>query len=175
FVDMIKGGAIPNEFIPSVRKGLEKTLEEGILAGYEILDVRAILEDGNFHPVDSSDMAFQLCASMCMKKAFPNLKPVILEPIMSVEVNTPDDYLGDVIGDLNKRRGKIGEMRRFRKGSQKVDARVPLVEMFGYATTLRSLSSGRANYSMEFDAYEPVPANIQEKVIKEAEEKKRQG
>lgn len=175
FVDMIKGGSIPNEFIPSVRKGLEKTLEEGILAGYQILDVKAILEDGNFHPVDSSDMAFQLCASMCMKKAFPSLKPVILEPVMKVEVNTPDDYLGDCIGDLNKRRGKIGEMRRFRKGSQKVDAKVPLMEMFGYATTLRSLSSGRANYSMEFSSYEPVPANVQEKVIKDAEEKKKAG
>lgn len=173
FIDMIKGGSIPNEFIPSVKKGLEKTLEDGILAGYEVLDVRAILEDGNFHPVDSSDTAFQLCASMCLKKAFPNLKPVILEPIMSVEVATPDDYLGDVIGDLNKRRGKIGEMRRFRKGAQKVDAHVPLVEMFGYATTLRSISSGRANYSMEFESYEPVPASVQEKVIKDAEEKRK--
>ncbi|HRX16010.1 MAG TPA: elongation factor G [Spirochaetota bacterium] len=172
FVNLIKGGAIPNEFIPSVKKGLEKTMAEGFLAGYEILDVKAVLIDGNFHPVDSSDMAFQLCASMCFKAAYPKLNPVILEPIMKVEVNTPDDYLGDAIGDLNKRRGKIGEMRRFRKGSQKVDARVPLMEMFGYSTSLRSLSSGRANYSMEFNSYEPVPANIQEKVIKAAEERR---
>jgi len=173
FVDMIKGGSIPNEYIPSVRKGLEKTVADGILAGYEILDVKAVLLDGNFHPVDSSDMAFQLCAAMCFKKAFPNCGGKILEPVMKVEVNTPDDYVGDVIGDLNKRRGKIGDMRRFRKGSQKVDARVPLMEMFGYSTTLRSLSSGRANFSMEFESYEPVPPFIQEKVIKAAEEKRR--
>jgi len=172
FVDMIKGGAIPREFIPSVRKGLEKSMNEGFLAGYEILDVKATVLDGNFHAVDSSDMAFQLAAQMCFKAAYPKLNPVILEPIMKIEVNTPDDYLGDVIGDLNKRRGKIGEMRRFRKGSQKVDGKVPLMEMFGYATSLRSLSSGRANYSMEFSAYEPVPANVQEEVIKKAAEKK---
>jgi elongation factor G len=170
---MIKGGSIPNEYIPSVRKGLEKTIVEGILAGYEVLDVKAVLLDGNFHPVDSSDMAFQLCASMCLKKAFPSCGGKILEPIMKVEVNTPDDYLGDIIGDLNKRRGKIGDMRRFRKGSQKVDARVPLMEMFGYSTTLRSLSSGRANYSMEFETYDPVPPFVQEKVIKAAAEKRR--
>ncbi|MDA3901571.1 MAG: elongation factor G [Spirochaetes bacterium] len=172
FVNLIKGGSIPNEFISSVRKGLEKTMPDGFLAGYEILDVKAVLVDGNFHPVDSSDMAFQLCASMCFKAAYPKLSPAILEPIMKVEINTPDEYLGDCIGDLNKRRGKIGEMRRFRKGAQKVDGRVPLSEMFGYSTSLRSLSSGRANYSMEFNSYEPVPANVQEKVIKEAAERK---
>ncbi|MBN1499469.1 MAG: elongation factor G [Spirochaetes bacterium] len=175
FVNMIKGGAIPVEFIPSVKKGLEKTMAEGILAGYEVLDVKAILIDGSYHPVDSSDMAFQLCASMCFKEAFRKASPVILEPVMKVEVNTPDDYIGDVIGDLNKRRGKIGDMRRHRKGAQKVNATAPLSEMFGYATTLRSLSSGRANYAMEFQSYEKVPAEVQEKIIKAAEEKRAQG
>jgi elongation factor G len=175
FVDMIKGGVIPNEFIPSVKKGLVKTMAEGILAGYEVLDVKAVLVDGSYHPVDSSDMAFQLCASMCFKEAFKKAGAVILEPVMKIEVNTPDDYIGDVIGDLNKRRGKVGDMRRFRKGSQKVNATAPLIEMFGYATTLRSITSGRANYAMEFEAYEKVPADVQEKVIKAAEEKKAEG
>jgi len=172
FVNMIKGGAIPNEYIPSCRKGIQKSLADGILAGYEILDIKAILVDGNYHAVDSSDMAFQICAAMCFKKAFLKANPVILEPIMEVEVNTPDDYIGDVVGDLNKRRGKILNMRRFRKGAQKVEAMVPLMEMFGYATRLRSLSSGRANYSMEFSKYEQVPKDIQEKVVKAAQEKK---
>ncbi|HPA63255.1 MAG TPA: elongation factor G [Spirochaetota bacterium] len=175
FVDMIKGGAIPQEYIPSVRKGLEATMDEGILAGFQVLDVKAILIDGSFHAVDSSDMAFRLCASMCFKQAFLKADPILLEPVMKVEVNTPDDYIGDVIGDLNRRRGKIGDMRRFRKGSQKVDAKAPLVEMFGYATTLRSLSSGRANYSMEFHAYEQVPKDVQEKVVKAAAEKRAKG
>ncbi len=172
FVDKIKGGVIPQEFIPSVKKGLLKSMNDGFLSGSPILDIKAVLLDGSFHAVDSSDMAFQICAAMCFKRAFLKANPVILEPVMKIEVNTPDDYIGDVIGDLNKRRGKIGEMRRFRKGAQKVDGRVPLMEMFGYATSLRSLSSGRANYSMEFSAYEPVPAKTQEEVIKKAEEKK---
>lgn len=172
FVDMIKGGVIPNEFIPSVRKGLEGTLEDGILAGYPVLDVKAVLTFGSYHDVDSSDMAFRLCASMCFKEAFLKADPVILEPIMKIEVTTPDDHIGDVIGDLNKRRGKIEEMRRFRKGAQKVFGYVPLQEMFGYSTTLRSLSSGRASYSMEFDKYQQVPREVQEKVVKAAAEKR---
>jgi elongation factor G len=172
FVDQIKGGVIPNEFIPSVKKGLEGTLEDGILAGYPVLDVKAVLTFGSYHDVDSSDMAFRLCASMCFKEAFLKADPVILEPIMKIEVTTPDDHIGDVIGDLNKRRGKIEEMRRFRKGAQKVFGYVPLQEMFGYSTTLRSLSSGRASYSMEFDKYQQVPRDVQEKVVKAAEEKR---
>jgi elongation factor G len=172
FVDMIKGGVIPNEFIPSVRKGIEGTLEDGILAGYPVLDVKAVLTFGSYHDVDSSDMAFRLCASMCFKEAFLKADPVILEPIMKIEVTTPDDHIGDVIGDLNKRRGKIEEMRRFRKGAQKVFGYVPLQEMFGYSTTLRSLSSGRASYSMEFEKYQQVPRDVQEKVVKAAAEKR---
>ncbi len=172
FVDQIKGGAIPNEYIPSCRKGIEAMLDDGILAGYPILDVKAVLLDGSYHNVDSSDMAFRICAGMCFKQAFMKADPVILEPVMKIEVNTPDDYIGDVIGDLNRRRGKIAEMRRFRKGSQKVDGSVPLMEMFGYATQLRSLSSGRANYSMEFSHYEQVPREVQEKVVKAAQERR---
>jgi len=172
FVDQIKGGVIPQEFIPSVRKGLEACLEGGILAGYPILDVKAVLTFGSYHDVDSSDMAFRQCAAQCFREAFMKSDPVILEPIMRIEVTTPDDYIGDVIGDLNKRRGKIEEMRRFRKGSQKVYGFVPLMEMFGYSTQLRSLSSGRANYSMEFEKYQQVPKETQERVVKAAAEKK---
>ena len=172
FVDQIKGGVIPNEFIPSVRKGLEACLEGGILAGYPILDVKAVLTFGSYHDVDSSDMAFRQCAAQCFREAFMKSEPVILEPIMKIEVTTPDDYIGDVIGDLNKRRGKIEEMRRFRKGSQKVYGYVPLMEMFGYSTQLRSLSSGRANYSMEFERYQQVPKETQERVVKAAAEKR---
>ena len=173
FVDHIKGGAIPNEYIPSIQKGIHSAMEEGILAGFPVVDVRVVLLDGSFHPVDSSDMAFRTCASICFKDAFMKAKPILLEPQMKIEVNTPDEYIGDVIGDLNKRRGKVESMRRFRKGAQKVNGFVPLMEMFGYATTLRSLSSGRANYAMEFDKYVPLPREMQEKVLAKIKEKKR--
>ncbi|MGQ9844000.1 MAG: elongation factor G [Spirochaetota bacterium] len=173
FVDHIKGGAIPNEYIPSIQKGIHAAMEEGILAGFPVVDVRVVLLDGSFHPVDSSDMAFRTCASICFKDAFMKAKPILLEPQMEIEVNTPDEYIGDVIGDLNKRRGKVESMRRFRKGAQKVNGFVPLMEMFGYATTLRSLSSGRANYAMEFDKYVPLPREMQEKVLAKIREKKR--
>jgi len=123
--------------------------------------------------VDSSDMAFQTCASICFKNAFLKANPVLLEPVMKVEVNTPDEYIGEIVGNLNRRRGKIEAMRRYRKGSQKVNAFVPLMEMFGYATGLRNMSSGRANYSMEFYQYEPVPKGIQEEELKKIAEKKR--
>ncbi len=173
FVDKIKGGAIPNEFIGSVDKGVRKTLERGILAEFPIVDVKVTLLDGAYHPVDSSDMAFQTCASMCFKAAFLKANPILLEPVMKVEVNTPDDYIGEIVGNLNRRRGQIEAMRRFRKGSQKVNAFVPLMEMFGYATQLRNISSGRANYSMEFHQYEAVPRGIQEEELKKIAEKKR--
>jgi elongation factor G len=161
FVDKIKGGAIPIEYIPSVQKGILKTLALGILAGFPVVDVKVVLLDGGFHPVDSSDMAFQTCASICFKHGFMKANPVLLEPVMSIEVNTPDDYIGEIVGNLNRRRGKIESMRRHRKGSQKVNGFVPLQEMFGYATTLRNLSSGRASYSMEFFQYMPVPPSMQ--------------
>jgi len=166
FVEHIKGGAIPAEFITSVRKGLEKSLDKGILAGYPVVDVRVTLLDGSFHAVDSSDMAFQTCAAIGFKHGFLKASPILLEPIMKVEVNTPDEYIGDIVGNLNRRRGRIEGMRRHRKGSQKINVYVPLMEMFGYSTQLRNISSGRANYAMEFYQYMPLPKNLQEEVLK---------
>ncbi len=172
FVDHIKGGAIPTEFIPSVQKGIEPVLAKGILAGFPIVDVKVVLLDGSYHDVDSSDMAFRICAAIAFKQAFLKCNPILLEPLMKLEVNTPDDYIGDVIGDINRRRGKIESMRRYRKGAQKLNGYVPLMEMFGYATQLRNISSGRANYSMEFHKYVPSPKDVQEKVLKKIEDKK---
>jgi len=173
FIDKIKGGSIPGEYIPSVNKGIIKTLADGVLAGFPVVDVKVVLLDGQFHPVDSSDFAFQICASICFKQGFMKASPVLLEPVMKIEINTPDDYIGDVVGNLNKRRGKIESMRRHRKGSQKLNGFVPLMEMFGYATSLRNLSSGRANYSMEFYQYMPVTKAVQEEALKKLAEKKR--
>jgi elongation factor G len=172
FVDHIKGGHIPVEFISSVNKGIVKTLERGILAGFPIVDVKVVLLDGSHHPVDSSDMAFQTCASIGFKQGFLKANPILLEPIMKVEVNTPDEFIGEVSGNLNRRRGRIEAMRRYRKGSQKVNAFVPLMEMFGYATQLRNITSGRASYSMEFYQYMPLPKNIQEEVLKKLSKEK---
>jgi elongation factor G len=174
FVDKIKGGRIPADYIVSINKGIQKTISEGILAGFPVVDVKVVLLDGSFHPVDSSDMAFRTCASMCFKKGFINANPILLEPIMKVEINTPDDYIGDVVGNLNRRRGTIESMRRYRKGSQKLNGLVPLMEMFGYASQLRNITSGRANYSMEFLRYAPSPAAIQEEALKKLAEKKKE-
>lgn len=165
FVNKIKGGSIPTEYIPSVNKGIVKTLAKGILAGFPIENVKVTLLDGKYHAVDSSDFAFQTCASICFKNGFAKANPVLLEPVMKVEVNTPDDYIGDIVGNLNRRRGKINSMRRYRKGSQKLSGLVPLSEMFGYATTLRNISSGRANFSMEFHRYMPLPNSLQEEIL----------
>ena len=173
FIDKVKGGNIPLEFIQSVNKGIQKTLEKGVLAGYPVVDVKVVLLDGSHHPVDSSDMAFQTCASICFKEAFMKANPILLEPMMKIEVNTPDDYIGEVSGNLNRRRGKIEAMRRYRKGAQKINGFVPLMEMFGYSTQLRNISSGRANYSMEFFRYTPLPKAIEEEVLKMLEEKKK--
>ena len=174
YVSEIKGGNIPAEYIPSVKKGIQKTINNGILTKFPVVDVKVTLLDGSFHPVDSSDMAFQTCGSICFKEAFLKAKPVILEPIMKIEVNTPDEYIGDVMGDLNKRRGKIESMRRHRKGSQKLNGFIPLKEMFGYSTQLRNITSGRANYSMEFSKYSPVSASIQEGILKEIAKHKKE-
>jgi len=171
FISKIKGGVIPNEFISSVDKGIRKTLEEGILVNFPIVDVRVVLLDGSFHAVDSSDMAFQTCASICFKKAFLKANPLLLEPIMKIEINTPDEYIGEIIGNLNRRRGKIEAMRRFRKGSQKLNGFAPLMEMFGYTTQLRNLSSGRANYSMEFHKYMPLPTTLQDEILNKLHKK----
>ena len=172
FVDKIKGGVIPGEYIPSVNKGIQKTLDGGVLAGFPIVDVKVVLLDGSFHPVDSSDMAFQICASICFKNGFMKGNPSLLEPVMRIEINTPDEYIGSIVGDLNKRRGKIDSMRRFRKGSQKLNGTVPLMEMLGYATALRNISSGRANYSMEFYKYVLVTSVIQDEILKKLKELK---
>lgn len=172
FLDITKGGVIPKEFIPSIEKGLLKAMEKSPIAEYPVVDVKCVLVDGSFHPVDSSDMAFQLCAAQCFKQAFRKANPIIMEPVMKIEVNTPDDYIGNVTRDLNKRRGRIENMRRFRKGSQKLDGFIPLMETFGYATALRNITSGRANYSMEFFQYQPMPASKQEEIIKHRMENK---
>lgn len=166
FVNKIKGGNIPSEFIGSVDKGIQKALLKGPLAGFPVVDVKVVLVDGSAHAVDSSDMAFQLCAEAAFKQAFVKAKPVLLEPVMKIEINTPDEFIGNVTGDFNKRRGRIESMRRYRKGSQKLNGYVPLMEMFGYANSLRSITSGRANYSMEFEKYNPAPSGVQEEVLK---------
>ncbi len=173
FVDITKGGVIPKEFIPSIEKGLIKAMEKSPIAEYPVVDVKCVLVDGSYHPVDSSDMAFQLCAAQCFKQAFRKANPIIMEPVMKIEINTPDDFIGNVTRDLNKRRGRIENMRRFRKGSQKLDGFCPLMEMFGYATALRNVTSGRANYSMEFYQYMPMPAAKQEEIIKARNERAR--
>ncbi len=172
FVDHIKGGVIPTEYIPAIQKGIIKTMEEGILANFPVVDVRVVLLDGSYHEVDSSEMAFRTCASMCFKEAFRKASPILLEPLMEVEINTPDDYIGEVVGDINRRRGRVESMRRFRKGAQKINAFVPLSEMFGYANQLRNITSGRANYSMEFSRYVPLNKDLQEKVLKKLNEAK---
>jgi elongation factor G len=173
YIDKIKGGSVPAEYVPSVDKGIQKTMAKGILAGFPVVDVKVVLLDGKFHPVDSSDMAFQTCGSMCFKEGFFKAGPVLLEPVMKIEINTPDEYIGDVVGNLNRKRGKIESMRRYRKGSQKLVGFVPLMEMFGYATQLRNLSSGRANYSMDFFNYLPVSKEMQVDILKKLAEKKK--
>jgi elongation factor G len=165
FHNEIKGGVIPREFIPAVEKGCEEAMQNGILAGYPIEDVDVTLYDGSFHDVDSSEMAFKLAASMGFKEGAKKANPAILEPMMKVEVEVPEEYMGDVIGDLNRRRGQVNNMSD-RSGNKIVDAFVPLSEMFGYSTDLRSSTQGRATYSMEFDHYEEVPRNVAEEIIK---------
>ena len=164
FIDEIKGGVVPREYIPAVQKGIEEAMQGGVLAGYPVVDVKVALYDGSYHDVDSSEMAFKLAASMCFKEGCRRASPYLLEPIMKVEVETPEDYMGDVIGDLNRRRGQIQSMEDLR-GLKVVTAMVPLAEMFGYSTDLRSMSQGRATYSMEFDGYAEVPANVAEEII----------
>lgn len=171
FESRIVGGSIPSEYIPAVKKGVEETFKEGILADFQVVDVKVVLIDGGFHPVDSSEQAFKTCASICFKEAFKKAMPKLLEPIMTLEIATPDDFIGDIVGDLNRKRGKVFNMRRYRKGSQKISAEAPLMELFGYATVIRSLSSGRANYAMELARYSPMPDSLQEKVLKEVKER----
>ena len=164
FVNAIVGGAIPKEYIPAVDAGIQGAMQAGVLAGYPVVDVKVTLYDGSFHEVDSSEMAFKIAGSMAFKEACRKANPVLLEPIMKVDVIVPEDYMGDVIGDLNSRRGQIQGMEA-RSGAQQIDALVPLSEMFGYATDLRSRTQGRGQYSMEPHSYVEVPKNIAEKII----------
>jgi len=164
FVNKIVGGVIPKEYIPAVDAGIQEAMQSGILGGYPVVDIKVTLFDGSYHEVDSSEMAFKIAGSMAFKEAMAKAKPVLLEPIMKVEVIMPEEYMGDVIGDLNSRRGRVEGME-LRNGAQVVRAYVPLSEMFGYATVLRSNTQGRATYSMEFDHYAPVPNNIAEEIL----------
>ena len=165
FVDAVVGGAVPKEYIGSVKSGLEDALERGMIAGYPVLDVKATLYDGSYHDVDSSDAAFKVAASLALKAAAKKCDPSILEPVMAVEVVAPSEYLGSVMGDISSRRGMI-EGQEDRQNAVVVQASVPLSEMFGYATDLRSFTQGRGNYTMQFDRYEPVPKSIKEEIIK---------
>ena len=164
FVDLIKGGKVPREYIPSVDDGIEEALDQGIVAGYPLVDVRATLTDGSAHDVDSSEMAFKIAGSMALQEAARKAGVKLLEPVMEVEVTTPDEYMGDVIGDLNSRRGKVEGMTQ-RGNSQVIRAQVPMSEMFGYATDLRSKTQGRATYSMHFHSYQDVPDSIAEDIV----------
>ncbi|MGH8907156.1 MAG: elongation factor G [Egibacteraceae bacterium] len=164
FVDAVTGGAIPREFIPAVNSGIRDAMESGVLAGYPLVDLRAILTDGSYHEVDSSEMSFKIAGSMALKEAARKSGVVLLEPIFAVEVVTPDNYLGDVIGDLTARRGHVGAMSQ-RGNSQVINALVPLAEMFGYATDLRSKTQGRATYTMQFSGYEEVPASLAKEIV----------
>jgi elongation factor G len=163
FVDKVKGGDVPREYISAVDAGIQEAMEGGVIAGYALVDVRAILTGGSSHDVDSSEMAFKIAGSIAFKKAARMAKPALLEPIMGVEVVTPEDYMGDVIGDLNSRRGQIEGMEQ-RGTSHVVEARVPLAEMFGYVGDLRSRTQGRATYTMQFDSYHQVPESIAQEI-----------
>jgi elongation factor G len=166
FINKIKGGNVPSEYIPAVQKGVEEALENGVKAGYPMVDMRVTLVDGKYHDVDSSEIAFKVAGSIAFKEAAKRAKPVLLEPIFAVEVVTPEDFLGEVIGDLNRRRGRVEGQERI-GNALAVTARVPLSEMFGYATDLRSNTQGRANYTMQFENYEEVPPNIAEKIVEQ--------
>jgi elongation factor G len=165
FVNGIVSGSVPREFIPAVDKGIREAVETGVMAGYPVVDVKVTLFDGSYHDVDSNELAFKIAGSMGFKEGFRRAKPVLLEPIMKVEVVTPEEYSGDVIGDLNRRRGQITGMEESPAGKS-ILADVPLAEMFGYATTVRSMSQGRATFTMEFSKYVEVPPNIADSIIK---------
>jgi elongation factor G len=164
FENAIVGGVIPREYIPAVDKGIQEQLQNGVIAGYPVVDVKVTLYDGSYHDVDSSEMAFKIAGSMAFKEGARRAKPVVLEPIMKVEAVTPEEFMGDVMGDLNRRRGMLQGIDDSPSGKL-IHAEVPLSEMFGYATDLRSMSQGRATYSMEFAKYNEVPANIAEQII----------
>ena len=165
FVNEIVGGTVPREYIPSVDKGIQEAMAGGVIAGYPVVDIKATLYDGSYHDVDSNENAFKVAGSMAFREGFQQSNPVLLEPVMKVEVVTPEDYMGDVIGDMNRRRGLVQGMEDSPSGKL-VTAEVPLAEMFGYATSLRSMSQGRATYSMEFEKYAEIPSNVADVVMK---------
>jgi elongation factor G len=172
FADEVVGGVVPRNYIPSVEKGVVEAMQRGVLAGYPLVDLRAALYDGSYHAVDSSDMAFKIAGSMALQKAVAEADPKLIEPIMNVEVVVPDQYMGDIIGHLNGKRGRIQGMEPGPAGTQVVKAQVPLAEMFSYATELRSMTQGRASYTMKFSHYEEVPGHIAQRIIEEAEQRK---
>ncbi|HLC89704.1 MAG TPA: elongation factor G, partial [Patescibacteria group bacterium] len=163
FIDEIKGGIVPREYVPAIQKGVKEAMDKGVVAGYPLIDLTCTVYDGSYHEVDSSEAAFKIAGSMALQEAVKRAMPIILEPIMKVEVITPESSMGDVIGNINSKRGQVEEMRD--RGQVKIiDAKVPLAEMFGYATELRSMTQGRASYNMAFDNYSEVPANVVEKI-----------
>ena len=164
FESTVVGGAIPKEYIPAVDAGIQDAMKAGTLGGYPVVGIHANVYDGSYHEVDSSEMAFHVAGSMCFKEAMKKADPILLEPIMKVEITTPEDYMGDVIGDVNSRRGRIESFEDVGNGKQ-INGFVPLSEMFGYATDLRSKTQGRGNYSMFFERYEPVPKNVANKLL----------
>ncbi|GFN35597.1 elongation factor G [Tepidimicrobium xylanilyticum] len=172
FAEEVFGGAVPKNFFPAVEKGLRESLEEGVLAGYPVVNIKATLFDGSYHPVDSNEMAFKIAASLAFKKGMEQANPVLLEPIMRVEILVPEEYMGDIMGDMNKRRGRILGMEPQPDGTQLVIAEAPQAELFEYAIDLRSMTQARGSFTMEFVRYEEVPANIAEKIIEEAKSKK---
>jgi len=167
FENKVVGGKVPREFIPAVEKGVKEAMTTGVLAGYPMVDIKVALTDGSYHEVDSSEMAFKIAGSMGFKEAVRKAKPVLLEPVMEVEVVVPEEYMGPVVGDLTSRRGRIISMES-RAGAQVIRAHVPLGQMFGYATDLRSMSQGRATYTMQFSRYEEVPGGIAEEIMAKA-------
>ena len=168
FINSVKGGNVPKEFIPSVEKGFQSAMLNGVLAGYEVPSLKVELLDGSYHPVDSDQLSFELAARMAFRHACPKCHPVLLEPIMSLEVVTPEEYMGDIVGDLNRRRGQIVAMDSTANGARIVKAYVPLAEQFGYVTVLRTLSSGRATSTMTFDHYAEVPATLAKTIVEKS-------
>jgi elongation factor G len=165
FINSIKGGVVPSEYIPAVRSGIEEAMANGVIAGYPVVDMTAELYDGSFHEVDSSEMAFKIAGSMALQEGVKNAGPVLLEPIMKVVVVTPEEFMGDVIGGLNSKRGRVESMEDLQAGIKEITAFVPLGEMFGYTTDLRSTTQGRASSSMELDHYADVPPNVAQDII----------
>jgi elongation factor G len=166
FASEVVGGVVPKEYFSAVEKGVREQLQNGVIAGFPVVDVKVTLYDGSYHEVDSNENAFRMAGSMGVKEGARKASPVILEPIMKVEVETPEDYMGDIMGDLNRRRGLVQGMEDMMGGSKSIRAEVPLSEMFGYATSLRSMSQGRATFSMEFTKYSEAPNNVAEQIIK---------